>query len=498
MQSHSRRTLNTMTTKGAQLGVCNVANRTVFEGDNLDVMRGINDACIDLIYLDPPFNSNRDYAAPIGSQAAGAAFKDTWDLTDVDEAWHNEIAETDLALYKVIDASEYSHGSGMKSYLIMMAVRLLEMRRILKATGSIYVHCDPTASHYLKNLMDAVFGKDNFRSEIVWRRTSAHGRAKRWGNIHDTLLFYSRGKNYTWNRTFQDYNRDYIDRFFRHSDARGLFRLSDLTGPGTRRGNSGLPRRGVDPTAVGRHWEVPPDRTLHADFQHPPGYAQMTVQERLDILDAAGFIYWPARGATPSYKRYVSAALGSPIQDVIWDIPPVGAQAKERTGYPTQKPLALLERIIKASSNEGDVVLDPFCGCATTCIATERLDRQWIGIDLSALAVKLVEQRARNELGLMGGIQSNARTDIPLRTDREPPPPLSESKVVLYGTQGGNCNGCGTHFMPQHLTVDHIIARSKGGTGHLDNLQLLCGHCNSLKGNRPMEYLRARLVRGWV
>ena len=151
-----------------------------------------------------------------------------------------------------------------------------------------------------------------------------------------------------------------------------------------------------------------------------------------------------------------------------------------------------------AEPDDDEQGTDPFCGCATTCIAAERLDRQWIGIDLSALAVKLVEQRARNELGLMGGVQAVARSDIPKRTDREPAPPLSESKVVLYGTQGGNCNGCGTHFLPQHLTVDHIIARSKGGTGHLDNLQLLCGHCNSLKGDRPMEYLRVGLAREYV
>lgn len=145
-----------MATTTAQVGVCNVPNRTVFEGDNLDVMRGMNDGCVDLIYLDPPFNSNRDYAAPIGSEAAGAAFKDTWDLTDVDEAWHNEIAEADLAPYKIIDASQHGHGSGMKSYLIMMAVRLLEMRRILKSTGSIYLHCDPTASHHFNTTMVAL------------------------------------------------------------------------------------------------------------------------------------------------------------------------------------------------------------------------------------------------------------------------------------------------------------------------------------------------------
>ena len=189
-----------MTTTKAQAGVCNVPNRTIFEGDNLDVMRGINDECIDLIYLDPPFNSNRNYAAPIGSKAAGAAFKDTWDLTDVDEAWHNEIAETDLPLYKIIDASQHSHGSGMKSYLIMMAVRLLEMRRILKSTGSIYLHCDPTASHYLKLLMDAVFGVQNFRNEIIWTYVASPSTTvKDFPRKHDTVLRYTKSGEWTFN-----------------------------------------------------------------------------------------------------------------------------------------------------------------------------------------------------------------------------------------------------------------------------------------------------------
>ncbi len=407
-----------MATNRVQAGVCNVPNRTIFEGDNLDVMRGMNDGCVDLIYLDPPFNSNRDYAAPIGSEAAGAAFKDTWDLTDVDEAWHNEIAEADLALYKIIDASEHSHGSGMKSYLIMMAVRLLEMRRILKSTGSIYLHCDGTASHYLKALMDAVFGKDNFRNEIAWCYKSGGASPKRYfSRKHDTIFWYSKGKAYKFNpQQEKSYNRGLKPYRF----------------------------KGV------------------AEYQDDIGWYTLV-----------------------GMKDY-------------WNIDMIGRTSSERTGYPTQKPLALLERIIQASSNPGDMVLDPFCGCATSCIAAERLDRQWIGIDLSPLAVQLVERRARNELGMMGGIQSIARKDIPKRTDLGPAPPLAQSKVTLYGTQAGNCNGCGTHFMQQHLTVDHIIAKTKGGTDHLENLQLLCGHCNSLKGNRPMEYLRARLVRGLV
>ena len=463
-----------MTTNTVQPGVCNVPNRTVFEGDNLDVMRGMNDGCVDLIYLDPPFNSNRDYAAPIGSEAAGAAFKDTWDLTDVDEAWHNEIAEADLALYKVIDASELSHGSGMKSYLIMMAVRLLEMRRILKLAGSIYLHCDGTASHYLKALMDAVFGRENFRGEIIWRRTNAKGLAfKGYPRNNDILLYYTKSQDFIWNRPFRPHDPDYIEKFYRFVEpgTGRRYTSGDLVNPNPNRPNLTYEWNGH--TRVWR-W----------------------TKKRMQAAHDNGLIHYTSTGLARQ-KRYLDEVQGTPV-DTIWeDVSPIKSKAKERTGYPTQKPLALLDRIIQASSNPGDVVLDPFCGCATTCIAAERLDRQWIGIDLSALAVRLVEQRARNELGLMGGVQAISRTDIPKRTDREPAPPLSESKVVLYGMQGGNCNGCGTHFLPQHVTVDHIIARSKGGTNHLDNLQLLCAHCNSLKGDRPMEYLRARLVRGY-
>ena len=489
------------TTQQSKPNVCNVPNRTIFEGDNLEVMRGINDACIDLIYLDPPFNSNRDYAAPIGSKAAGAAFKDTWDLTDIDEAWHNQIADTDLPLYKVIEASQYSHGNGMKSYLIMMAVRLLEMKRILKPTGSIYLHCDDTASHYLKVLMDSVFGQDLYRNDIAWNRSGGKSDSKRWGRVSDNLLFYSAGSEFTWHQQFQPHDPGYVEKTYRHDDGdgRGSYTTMPLHAAGIRSGESGTPWGGYDPNKHGRHWATPTqgimhdyivDRGLIPDW--PTGYPG--VHLRLEALDEAGLIAW-SRNGVPRIKTYLQATNGVAATDIIADIPM--ASGNEKTGYPTQKPLALLERIIKASSNSGDVVMDPFCGCATTCIAAERLDRQWIGIDLSSLAVKLVEQRAHNELGLMGGIQCIARTDIPLRTDREPPPPFSESKITLYGTQGGSCNGCGTHFLPQHLTVDHIIARSKGGTGHLDNLQLLCGHCNSLKGNHPMEYLKAKLARDY-
>ena len=391
----------------------------LYYGDCLTIMSEWPSACVDLIYLDPPFNSNRQYNAiyrdetgrPLPDQIE--AFCDMWELdperervirampvlmreSGIDDAvaefwrlWMNALRGTQPRLL---------------AYLSYMAQRLLIMYRILKPTGSLYFHCDPTASHYVKSLLDAIFGHGHFQNEIIWRRTAAHSRAKRWGPIHDTLLFYTKSDNFTWNRVFQNYDQTYIDQFFRHEDEHGRYRIGNLTGPGTRQGSSGQPWRGVDPRMKGRHWEVPPDRILPPHFKHPPNYADMNVQERLDVLDASGLIYWPPRGAIPQPKQYLSVSPGVPIQDVVWDIPPIAAQAQERMGFATQKPLALMERIIKASSNEGDVVIDPFCGCATTLEAAHSLDRQWIGIDIAIHAVKRVARiRLQDRLGLVEG-----------------------------------------------------------------------------------------------
>ena len=273
----------------------------------------------------------------------------------------------------------------------MMAVRLLELHRVLKPTGSLYLHCDPTASHYLKILLDAVFGPTNFANEIAWQRTSSHNSAKRWGPVHDTLLYYSKTEEMTWNDVFQSYDEIYLDRFYRFEDSKGRFRIGDLTGAGVRSGDSGKAWRNVDPTDVGRHWAVPTAVISRLGLNGT--FDSLSVQGKLDRLDALGLIYWPPKGRVPQFKRYLELDRGVRIQDMVTDIAPISSQAQERLGYPTQKPIALLERILKASSNEGDVVLDPFCGCGTTVHAAQKLGRRWVGIDITHLAIGLVKRR---------------------------------------------------------------------------------------------------------
>ncbi len=398
----------------------NVQNRTIFSNDNLPVLRGMDTESVDLIYLDPPFNSNRNYAAPIGSDAAGAAFKDTWTLSDVDNAWHGEIADREPALYQAIHAAELTHGKGMKSYLIMMAVRLLEMKRVLKKTGSIYLHCDPTASHYLKMLMDTVFGRENFRNEIAWTYSNS-GRPKRFfAKKHDVILLYTKTDKAFWGDYKMPISEEYLASHYRQVDEQGR-------------------------------------------------------RCRIRVDAGKKRYYYPEDGMTPN--------------DWWKDIPSLNSVAKERVGYPTQKPVALLERIIKASSNKDDIVLDPFCGCATTCVAAERLQRHWIGIDISPKAVDLVRVRLEAEVGMFGDVIH--RTDIPKRSEKLPN--YRTHKHTLFGKQEGLCNGCQTQFPFRNMTVDHIVPQSQGGTDHEDNLQLLCGACNSTKGQGTQAELLSRL-----
>ncbi|MCY4290843.1 MAG: DNA methyltransferase [Roseovarius sp.] len=385
----------------------------------------MNSESVDLIYLDPPFNSNANYAAPIGSQAAGAEFKDTWGLDDLKVAWHGLIKSQHPALYSYLAAVKDIHSSSMMAYLIYMAVRIMEMKRLLKPTGSIYLHCDSYAGHYLKILMDSIW-PNNLRNEIIWQRSTASGGkagGKKFVPGHDTILYYTINDMFTHNRQYIPYTKEYIEQRFVHKDDSGR-------------------------------------------------------RYRLQLGNR---------------KQYLDLSKGKPVSDIWTDVYPVNPMAKEKTGYPTQKPLALLRRIIKASSNKGNIILDPFCGCATACIAAEELQRQWIGIDISPKAAELIELRMQKELGMF--FEGSIRKDIPQRTDMEHIRRYNhpENKQILYGKQGGHCNGCKEHFQTQHLEIDHIQPRSKGGTDHLDNLQLLCGSCNRIKGNRTQEYLMSVL-----
>ena len=370
----------------------------LYYGDNLDVLRRhIEDESVDLVYLDPPFNSNASYnvlfAERDGAQAASQikAFEDTWKWDEEAARAFEETVEAGGKTSHVMQAFRTFLGeSDMMAYLAMMAPRLAELRRVLRPTGSLYLHCDPTASHYLKMLLDAVFGPVSFLNEITWKRTLAHGSAKRFGPIHDTILFYSKTAQYFWADPRVSYDADYISGKFTLIDdvTNKPFQAISLTGAGVRHGDSGKPWRGFNPTDSGRHWALP------GHITNKLGLGGETVQERLDQLNAAGRIYWPKKeDGKPRLKWYVDDSEGSTLPDVWTDIPPINSQAQERLGYPTQKPEALLERIIQASSREGDMILDPFCGCGTTIAAAQKLNRRWIGVDITHLAITLIRGR---------------------------------------------------------------------------------------------------------
>ena len=381
----------------------NWANRTIWTGDNLHVMRGLNSDTVDLVYLDPPFNSKTNYAAPAGSVVSGAGFKDTWTLADINPEWVNLIERRHPALYRVLLAAL---NDSDKSYLTYMAVRLLEIHRVLKPTGSVYLHCDPTMSHYLKLCMDAIFGRDQFRNEIVWCYSSGGATRKRFSRKHDVLLLYG-------------HSRDYVHNVIRVAYA--------------------------TPSVEGR-----------------PGFHPE----------------------------------GKMLQDWWSDIGIISTTGSERAGYPTQKPVKLLERIITATSDENDVIFDPFAGSGTCCAAAEKLNRQWLAIDLSAETADLVDKRVQTATANQVGQRFvTVRTDIAERSDlnnvtsRNP----AVNRKLLYSEQGGCCAGCGDRSKPERFEMDRIICRSNGGSDHVENLQLLCRLCASTKHTRGVEYLRSKL-----
>lgn len=356
---------------------------TLFYGDNLDILRNeIADESVDLVYLDPPFNSNATYNvifnSPSGekSQAQVQAFKDSWNwqidgaekaFSDILKSRYSSAAELIVALRKVLGESD------LMAYLTMMAVRLIELHRVLKPTGSLYLHCDPTASHYLKILNDAIFSDQNFINEIIWKRTTPKGLAfSRFASNHDVVLFYRRSNEFKWNSQYMPHTEEYVKKYYSLIDDRTgkRFQATSLLNPN-------------------------PDRpNLTYEF-HGHTKVWRWTRERMLQAEQEGRIYLPPNGGIPREKRYLDQQEGVPVESVWADIPPINSQAQERLGYPTQKPVALLERIVAASSNEGDLVLDPFCGCGTTVHAAQKLNRRWIGIDITHLAVRLIDRRMK-------------------------------------------------------------------------------------------------------
>jgi DNA modification methylase len=374
-----------MSTKSASQAA---VHNHLYYGDNLAVLReSVADESVDLIYLDPPFNSARDYnilfSSPKGqsSEAQITAFEDSWhwgeqaehEFAEIIQGQNTDVAEMMLALRKFLGEND------MMAYLTMMANRLKELHRVLKSSGSLYLHCDPTASHYLKIVLDGVFGKENYRNEIIWKRTSSksdHSQgATHWPRVHDVVLFYVKDGDATprFAPLFMAHDEDYVRAKYPHTDVDGRrFGLWDMTGPGgAAKGNPEYEVMGVT-----RFWRY--------------------SRSRMEQMIKDGLVIQPRPGGVPREKRYLDASEGVVISDTWVDISPINSQAQERLGYPTQKPLPLLERIIAASSSKDDVVLDPFCGCGTAVHAAQKLERRWIGIDITNLAVSLIEKRLKD------------------------------------------------------------------------------------------------------
>ena len=536
-------------------------NRHLFIADNLNLLRALDNESIDLICIDPPFDKNETFIGnlrpPLSAEErqreqdtlAGwgiynqrdaersgidwpdadntSRFNDIWRWeSDVHEDWVTRIEGDYPALAKVIDTARTAHGEERAAYLTYMAIRLIEMHRILKPTGSLYFHCDHAANSYIRMTLDTIFGVDNFQNTITWRRTYAHNDPRRCGRISDTILLYTKSNQYTWNVQHTDYSENYISDYYRQSDERGRFQAITLTGPGTSRGESGGRWRGYSPTDSGRTWSIPQrivNRLAGEEAEN------LSIAERLDLLDEHGYIHWPSSANVPRVKQYLDEMPGVPLQDAWTDIGPLSSRANERTGYPTQKPVVLAERMVKASSNPGDVVLDCFAGCAYVPVAAERNGRQWIACDISPRALTVLrrqfakfnyavdgeQQTEHPSLIIAANITTRGPGELPERTDEDPVErqdikelperkfkvpasiiPESEMLQRLLELSSYKAWCCGyANRMPdgtvirttRNFHLDHIDPKSKDGSNDIQNRAPLCPYHNTRKNNRRVH-----------
>ncbi len=515
-------------------------NRHLFIADNLNLLRALDNESIDLICIDPPFAKNQTFTGSLRPPLSGAErqqeldtlagwgirgqrdaeaagiewpdadntgrFSDIWRWEDdVHEDWVTRIENDFPALAKVIDTTRTAHDEETAAYLTYMAIRIIEMHRVLKPTGGMYLHCDTTASHYLKLTMDAILGVANFKNEIVWKRSSAHSDAKACGRTHDIILAYAKdGSTFTWNKQYQSYDDKYVKSHYRYKTDKGrLYRTDNLTATSLRGGGYDYEWNGVR-----RIWRRP--------------------IESMQALHDEGRIRYTRNGVA-EYIRYLDEMPGVPLQDVWADLPPINSQAKERTGYPTQKPVALAERIIKASSNPGDVVLDCFAGCAYVPVAAERNGRQWIACDISPRALTVLRRQfakfnyavdgtQQTETPLLNpeaNIITRGPGELPERTDEDPVEsqdikelperkfkvpasiiPEAEMLERLLELSGYTAWCCGyANRMPDGTVVrttrnfhlDHIDPKSKDGSNDIQNRAPLCPYHNTRKNNRRVH-----------
>ena len=475
-------------------GRTNVPNRTLFIGDNLDALRGINASSVDLIYLDPPGNTGRTYSATEHAKARGVTFDDVWTPENVDGEWLSVIGAHHPDAYSAVAA--VMGDSPMLAYLTYMTIRLVELKRILKPAGSIYLHSNPEVAPYLRTVMDRLFGRQNFRNEIVWKRPARRTGDRRWLPIHDTLLFYTGGRGRTsWNPVPQEHFADYWSRNYKFEDEHGRFQAVVLINKGPRGGDLGDEWRGIFPGKDGNHWSVSL-KALRSAYPGRDDIEGLSIQEKLDLLDKADLIYWPPNGKVPRLKVYADITVGGPLQDILTTIDSIDTNSKDRTGWPLQKPEALLDLIIRVSSDPGDVVLDPFCGSGTTCVVAERLGRRWIGMEKAPQAEDVLRERLEREPGEVSmQVERILPGSIPDSYSPRVFGPMEGLKEALYEHQDGRCKGCG-YAMPSHvLTVRRVFLMATVEEDPMESYILLCNYCSDLMSGDDMDQLELELYR---